>query len=185
MEKFVINWNSYSEVFHKTLVQLLTCNEFTDCLLVCEGGQLKAHKFVLSACSPWFRQVLLGIDHPHPVIILQGVKYEELKALMEFVYTGNVTVCENELHKMIEAGKNLKITGLVSQDMLASDQTQDLDKTANFTTEKAFKSCHSTTPSSFIGKSENAQVINIYLFMVKLHLSTVSYYAITYINMIQ
>jgi hypothetical protein len=40
----------------------------------CEDGQLGAHKAVLSAGSPLFRQILRQNPHAHPLLYLRGLK---------------------------------------------------------------------------------------------------------------
>ena len=43
------------------------------CLLqVCDGDIVRAHKLVLSACSPLFRIMLKKNSHPQPMIFLRG-----------------------------------------------------------------------------------------------------------------
>ena len=42
----------------------------------------QAHQAILSACSPWFEEVLSQSQHPHPVIILKDVRYQDLKNII-------------------------------------------------------------------------------------------------------
>ena len=41
-----------------TILELLAVEDFVDITLSAEGGALRAHKVVLSACSPYFRDIL-------------------------------------------------------------------------------------------------------------------------------
>ena len=53
--------------YHKT-----TVTENIVLLQVCDGDMVRAHKLVLSACSPLFRVMLKKNSHPQPMIFLRG-----------------------------------------------------------------------------------------------------------------
>jgi hypothetical protein len=50
---------------------LVQDGEFTDVTLATEGDQFQAHKLVLSACSPYFRQLFLANPCKHPIVFLK------------------------------------------------------------------------------------------------------------------
>ena len=53
--------------------------EFTDVTMACQDGQqVKAHKVVLIASSPFFLNILKRNKHSHPLIYMRGVKSENL-----------------------------------------------------------------------------------------------------------
>ena len=49
---------------------------------VCDGKMVRAHKLVLSACSPMFKSMLKNDDHPKPIIYLYGVRFSDIKVLL-------------------------------------------------------------------------------------------------------
>ena len=51
----------------------------------CHSRSIKAHQAILSACSPWFEDVLTDCTHPHPIIILKDVRYDHLKSIIRSV----------------------------------------------------------------------------------------------------
>merc|ERR1712008_579540 len=63
---------------------------FTDVTLACDGQTCKAHKMVLSACSPYFKALLEENPAKHPIIILKDVPFQHLTAILEFMYAGEV-----------------------------------------------------------------------------------------------
>ena len=83
-----------------------------DVTLACEGLQLKAHKMVLSACSPYFQAMLYNTPDRHPIVFLRDVRYEEMKALLEFMYRGEVSVDQENLSSLLKVAEGLKIKGL-------------------------------------------------------------------------
>jgi broad-like protein len=53
-----LRWNSYPGSVTAQLGTLRAAEEFVDVTLACDGRQIRAHKLVLSACSPYFMQLL-------------------------------------------------------------------------------------------------------------------------------
>ena len=82
--------------------------------LSCEGGaQLRAHKVVLAACSPYFQAVLQHNPCKHPIIILpRDVAFTDLRAIIEFVYRGEIDVAQEQINSLLQAADTLKIKGL-------------------------------------------------------------------------
>lgn len=48
-------------------------------------------------------------------MVLQGLKFEEVHQVIEFIYTGQVRVRENDFEDFMEAAESLRIDGLISQ----------------------------------------------------------------------
>lgn len=57
-QRYCLKWNNYQANVTTTFKELLAVEDFVDITLSAEGGALKAHKVVLSACSPYFRDIL-------------------------------------------------------------------------------------------------------------------------------
>jgi len=89
--------------------------ELFDVTLACEDETVEAHKVVISACSPFFRNVLRKTKQNHPFIYLKGVLYKDLLALMDYMYTGETKIPERDLDIFLEAAQELKINGLVEK----------------------------------------------------------------------
>ena len=57
--------------------------EFADVTLACEDGkQVEAHKVILAASSPFFRNLLQKNKHSHPLIYMRGVESEILLGII-------------------------------------------------------------------------------------------------------
>ena len=59
-----------------------------------DGQSCKAHKMILSACSPYFKALLEENPAKHPIIILKDVPFQHLTAILEFMYAGEVNVAQ-------------------------------------------------------------------------------------------
>lgn len=92
--------------------QLLQNEAFVDVTLACEGVSLKAHKMVLSACSPYFQTLFLDNPCKHPIVILNSMRYIDLKAIIDFMYKGEVNVSQDQLSALLKTAEMLKVKGL-------------------------------------------------------------------------
>ena len=86
--------------------------DFCDVTLVADDKQISAHKIIISSCSPVLGNILKLNPHPHPLIYLRNVKYKDLKNLLTFMYQGEVSIVEEDLHTFLEVAKDLKVRGL-------------------------------------------------------------------------
>ena len=87
VEKLCLQWNEFNENTSSAFRDLRDDKEFTDVTLACEDGQqVEAHKVVLIASSPFFLNLLKKNKHPHPLVFMRGVKYEDLVSMVDFLY---------------------------------------------------------------------------------------------------
>lgn len=56
-KQFCLKWNNFQNNILNAFESLQNTEDLTDVTLTCEGINVKAHKFILSACSPYFRTV--------------------------------------------------------------------------------------------------------------------------------
>ena len=70
----------------------------TDVTLACEDGkQVEAHKVILAASSPFFKDILMRNKHTHPWIYMRGLKSEDVSAIVDFLYFGEADVLQENL----------------------------------------------------------------------------------------
>lgn len=56
-DQFCLVWNNFQSSILNALGNLQTAQDLVDVTLMCEGKNIRAHKVVLSACSPYFRNL--------------------------------------------------------------------------------------------------------------------------------
>ena len=112
-EKFSLKWNDFQENMCSAFSTLRDDTTFTDVTLVSEDGQhLQAHKVILSASSPFFKNILMMNKHPSPLIYLKGFKAKELKSLIDFMYHGMADVYQDNLDDFLAKAEELQLQGL-------------------------------------------------------------------------
>jgi len=111
-EKFCLRWNDFETNISVAFRELREEKDFFDVTLACDDSQIQAHKVILSACSPFFRNVLRRNPHQHPLLFLKGVKYKELLSVLNFMYMGEVNVAQEELNSFLAVAEDLRVKGL-------------------------------------------------------------------------
>ena len=112
VEKLCLKWNDSQEHLLTSFQELRSDNDFTDVTLACEDQSVKAHKVILSACSPFFKKLLKTHSHLQPLIYMRGVKSAELVAMMDFIYEGEANIFEDQLERFLALAEELQLKGL-------------------------------------------------------------------------
>ncbi|XP_055616842.1 modifier of mdg4-like isoform X10 [Toxorhynchites rutilus septentrionalis] len=112
-EQFSLCWNNFntnlSAGFHESLIQ----GDLVDVTLAAEGQLVKAHRLILSVCSPYFRKMFTQMPaNQHAFIFLKDVSHSALKDLIQFMYCGEVNVKQDALPAFISTAEALQIKGL-------------------------------------------------------------------------
>jgi len=126
-EKFCLRWNDFETNISVAFRELREEKDFFDVTLACDDSQIQAHKVILSACSPFFRNVLRRNPHQHPLLYLKGVKYKELLSVLNFMYMGEVNVAQEELNSFLAVAEDLRVKGL-TQNNSSSDSSASKPK---------------------------------------------------------
>ena len=83
-EKFSLKWNEFKSNVSDSFRELRDDLDFCDMTLASEGNQqIKAHKVILAASSPFFMEMLRSNKHNHPLIYMRGVKDKDLVAIVD------------------------------------------------------------------------------------------------------
>ena len=122
-EKFCLRWNDFESNISIAFRELREEKDFFDVTLACDDNQIQAHKVILSACSPFFRNVLRRNPHQHPLLYLKGVKYSELMSVLNFMYMGEVNVAQEELNSFLAVAEDLRVKGLTQNNSETSSKS--------------------------------------------------------------
>ena len=115
-EKLCLQSNDFRENVSSAFGDLRQDKEFTDVTLVCEDGQqVEAHKVVLTSSSPFFQKLLGRNKHTHPLIFMRGVKFEDLLAIVDYLYCGEADVFQENLDSFLAIAEELQLKGLMGK----------------------------------------------------------------------
>ena len=137
-EKFCLKWNDFQENISSTFSSMRSDYDFTDVTLVCEDGQqVEAHKFILAASSPVFHNMLIRNKHTHPLIYMRGLKSDDLVAIVDYLYSGEASIEQENVKAFLVIVDELKVKGLyVRGELFDEDNTSSKNCSAvkeNFT----------------------------------------------------
>lgn len=79
---------------------------------------------MLSACSSYFEELLSQNPCQHPIIFMRDLKFWEVQALVEFMYTGEVNVAQDKLPSLLTAAEALQIKGMLSLYLYCAPKTR-------------------------------------------------------------
>ena len=112
-EKLCLRWNEFQDNANTVFGSLRNDLSFSDVTLACEDdGQVEAHKVILAASSPFFQHLLQKNKHPHPLIYMRGLRSEDLKAIVDFLYHGEANVFQENLDSFLALAEELRLRGL-------------------------------------------------------------------------
>lgn len=120
---YSLRWNNHQNHMLSAFESLLQNETLVDVTLVCNAEtSVRAHKVVLSACSPFFEKIFSENPCKHPVIVLKDFHGWEVQTIIDFMYKGEVSVVQEQLQALIKAAESLQVRGLVNQDQFGVDK---------------------------------------------------------------
>eukprot|EP00092_Neocalanus_flemingeri_P018398 GFUD01019911.1.p1 GENE.GFUD01019911.1~~GFUD01019911.1.p1 ORF type:complete len:240 (-),score=51.76 GFUD01019911.1:310-939(-) len=128
-EQLVLRLNNFEKSIGGIFTELRENEDFFDVTLVCDDNQVRAHKIILSSCSSFFKSILRRNPHQHPLLYLKGVKFDQIIAILNFMYSGEVSVGHAELNSFLLVAEDLKVNGLSQNILNKQHQNKWSDKT--------------------------------------------------------
>ncbi|XP_059487095.1 sex determination protein fruitless-like isoform X7 [Neocloeon triangulifer] len=125
-QQYSLRWNNYVRHMTSAFESLRSDRDLIDVTLSCEGKKIPAHKMLLSACSSYFKDLFKENPCQHPVIIFRNVTFDDLMALVDFMYNGEVNVEQEQLASFLNTAELLQVQGLTN----SSKDQEKVKKTA-------------------------------------------------------
>ncbi|XP_037921338.1 modifier of mdg4-like [Hermetia illucens] len=115
--RFRFCWNNFNSNLSAGFHESLCRGDLVDVTLAAEGQFVKAHRLVLSVCSPYFRRMFTQMPaNQHAFVFLKDVSHTALKDLIQFMYCGEVNVKQDALPAFISTAEALQIKGLTDSE---------------------------------------------------------------------
>ncbi|XP_077293927.1 uncharacterized protein LOC143916617 [Arctopsyche grandis] len=143
-QQFCLRWHNHQSSVLGGLPALLDSGRLTDVTLCAGGRSMRAHRIVLSTCSPYFMDIFKDLPATQqPVVVILGGGWAELCCLVAFMYAGEVTLPRNLLPGLLRLARALRITGLTDLNGNIPDVPLQPEFDDSFNTK--FESTFSTT----------------------------------------
>uniref|UniRef100_A0A182WDY9 BTB domain-containing protein n=1 Tax=Anopheles minimus TaxID=112268 RepID=A0A182WDY9_9DIPT len=112
-QTYCLRWNNHKSNLVEILDALIKMECYVDCTIyVDDQVQFKAHRVVLAANSPYFQTILQDVPMDHCSILFPGVQEFEMRALLEYMYTGEVNVTQAQIPRIMKIAEQLEVKGL-------------------------------------------------------------------------
>ena len=113
-EKFSLKWNDFLTNASKSFGLFRNEDYLHDVTLVSnDQHQVTAHKLVLSASSDYFKNIFKNNKHSNPLLCFDGISSLDLNNILDYIYNGEVQICQEDLDRFLTVAERLKIEGLI------------------------------------------------------------------------
>ena len=124
-----LNWDTFSDHLQLMFKDLYQEGRYTDVTLVSDDQtQFKAHKIVLSACSPVFKNIIDSNPSQHPLIYLRGIQSHEVESILQFMYLGEGRIFFERMGEFIKVAQDLEIPGISDVVEIKGDEKDTREK---------------------------------------------------------
>ena len=132
-KKCNLEWHSYADHLRNMMKEMLMNDSFSDVILVTEDKKhIKAHLNILSACSPFFKDILEKQNNS--IIYLRGIYFEEVESIMQFIYLGKTSLKEELLTEFLSVARSLEIMELSNVETSSNEAIDDKPPTCDMET---------------------------------------------------
>ncbi|XP_060525325.1 modifier of mdg4-like isoform X10 [Cylas formicarius] len=138
-EQFSLCWDNFHKNMSSGMNSLLENEDLVDVTLAVEGKCLKAHKMVLSVCSPYFKELFKSNPCQHPIVFMKDVSYVAISDLLQFMYQGEVQVSQENLTTFIKTAEALQIKGLTGDGNGSVDNDESVHEKSTPAPEDTYK----------------------------------------------
>ena len=160
-EKIRLMWHTYTTHGQELFRNLLETQQFTDVTLISDDQkQYRVHKFILSACSTVFREIITS-NPLNTAIYLRGIYHEELESILQFIYLGEATFYDERMNEFLNVAQDLDIKDIGKNVVDDDEKSQSLKENQSFDNDNVIKSDETESKDAAISSGLSGQNINI------------------------
>ena len=125
-ELYKLRWHSFPEHFQQMLADTINDEHDHDVILVSEEKiKVGAHRIVLNACSPLFKESFNYNNDPTAYIYLSDFKHKEIESLLQLMYLGELNVKKERIQELLDAATVLGLKDIEIPITPFEDSVQD------------------------------------------------------------
>ena len=123
MDSLNLNWKAFPEHLKLISRELYEEDRYSDITLISDDQfQFKAHKIILSACSPVFRNIIDYNPTQNSLIYLRGVQSQELEPILQFMYLGEGNLSYERMGVFLKVAKDLQVKEININEELETEE---------------------------------------------------------------
>ena len=112
IDEFNITWDKFISHGKNLLSELFETQLYSDVTLVSDDlYHFQAHKFLLSACSSVFKNILQHSSQ-HTFIHLRGVQHQQLQTILQFLYLGKAMFNQEQMNELSKVAEDLDLRAI-------------------------------------------------------------------------
>ena len=129
-QQYNLTWHTYTDHLKDVFKKIMASDDFVDVTLISDDKkQSKAHRNILSACSPIFRDILqVSPKNNHPVIYLRGIQHSDMESILQFIYLGETSINQDRIDDFLLTAKDLEIRELGDNVKISSSDSTKIEK---------------------------------------------------------
>lgn len=111
-QQFALNWKKHNDYFLSVVNGFFSSKFLTDIDLICQDNKkIGCHKVVLATFSQFFYKIFSEQLSSEKSFAMVNIKYDDMKMLLDYMYTGEINVTQEDLPRITELADFLKIKG--------------------------------------------------------------------------
>ena len=124
-ETFFLKWDDHFPNVHNAFRTLRGDSSLCDLTLLCDDGEVDAHRIVLSASSQFFQKIFSRPrkNNSHPLVYLRGVTVDQIQSVLDFMYLGEVNIEQQKLKRFLDFAEELEIKGVSDQNKKSQNES--------------------------------------------------------------
>lgn len=154
IDQYLLSWNNFYGNMCRGFHSLQKDEKMVDVTIAAGGKIFKAHKLVLSVCSPYFQKIFLEHPSNHPILFMTDVHSNYMAGLLDFMYSGQVNVKYEDLPNFLKVAEAMQIKGLHNE----STSEPDADSNNN---KKDMKNNNNSSAAPQNNNNNNAKATNL------------------------
>ena len=149
-DKCSLTWKTFPEHLQFVFSDLYHDLRHTDVSLVSDDQtQFKAHRIVLSACSPVFRRIIDSNPCQHPLIYLRGIQSHELESILQFMYLGEGRFYRERMEEFFKVARDLQVKDIVEMELSSGYSSVAVNSTGSINEEFSVQNCDDNSKPEF------------------------------------
>ncbi|CAH2054110.1 unnamed protein product, partial [Iphiclides podalirius] len=133
-QQFSLRWHNHQTSVIGALGRMLNSGALSDVTLSANGTSIRAHRLILASCSQYFAQLFKELEtEGGALVVVLGCEAAELRLLLTFMYTGEVTASKSSLPSLLRLAQTLKVSGLTDSETNPTVTSNDAEITESCT----------------------------------------------------